>query len=651
MTDAAPLMQEFNLESIPNKRRRLLVWDAEGIPPVGDWITVLWSSFGEVGDTSVVSMPKLVEEQADTLRSRYLFWIYELGETRINDKRLVDQLELRPGFSYWWMTLLVEKSYGKSTRLHDVVKFFALEDLAGESDLRRITLVCSDQTLAATFQNWCRTTGVDFEWKQSRQSGRQISLIRRLCQSMPYPVQAVFSLVRYLWHRWPLKRIQKELDTSAAAETTFVDYLFNLKHSTLTTGRFASNYWTELIGAFEQAKTRVNWLHLYEKNEIVQTTKQARDLIARFNHNGAGLEYHAILDGAPNFPVVLAVLHDYVRLTWRSLRLGKIRRHFRPAGSNLDLWPLFKRDWLHSMRGPTTIWNCLCLNLFMRTLRRLPCQKLGVYLQENQGWEMAFIYTWRAAGHGHLVGVPHATVRYWDFRYFYDLKSYVRTGKNDLPLPDKVALNGPAALSAYRKGGYPKDQMMEVEALRYLYLADLPPIKPGANEPLTGPLHVLVLGDYLPAVTRRQMQLLTDAAPLLSPDTHYVVKPHPNCPVKTSDYPSLQLHMTRKTLPELLAECDVAYTSNITSAAVDAYSAGVPVVSVMDGNAFNMSPLRGMSVVVFVTNPIELADALRNVRRLEKVAAKPYFCLDKGLTRWRTLLRFNQADAEQSVGT
>lgn len=264
---------------------------------------------------------------------------------------------------------------------------------------------------------------------------------------------------------------------------------------------------------------------------------------------------------------------------------------------------------------------------------------------------MALIYAWRAVGHGRLIGVPHSTVRYWDLRYFFDPRNYQRTGKNDVPLPDKMALNGPAAMAAYRKGGCPADQMVEVEALRYLYLADLLPMQNVANAPLTVSRRVLVLGDYLTATTHRQMQLLTDAAPLLPPDTRYIVKAHLSCPVKASDYPSLHLQITSLPLAKLLSECDVAYSSNITSAAVDAYCTGLPVVSMLDSNSFNISPLRGLEGVMYVTNHTELAAALRTARDCARVVAEPYFCLDKELPRWRKLLGLNPTGATKPAET
>ena len=71
----------------------VFVWDEEGIPPDGDWTVVLWRSFPESAFQSAVSIPKLVEDKADVLKARYLEWIYDLGEKRVDGKRLVDRLE------------------------------------------------------------------------------------------------------------------------------------------------------------------------------------------------------------------------------------------------------------------------------------------------------------------------------------------------------------------------------------------------------------------------------------------------------------------------------------------------------------------------------------------------------------------------------
>jgi surface carbohydrate biosynthesis protein (TIGR04326 family) len=117
------------------------------------------------------------------------------------------------------------------------------------------------------------------------------------------------------------------------------------------------------------------------------------------------------------------------------------------------------------------------------------------------------------------------------------------------------------------------------------------------------------------------------------------VKTHPACPISIADYSSVDMQIADLPLDQLLPKCDVAYTSNKTSAAVEAYSSGVPVVSMLGGDSLNVSPLRGRSGVAYVHNATELAAALLRARTLERSGPDEYFWLDPTLPRWRELLR------------
>lgn len=614
-----------------------LVWDGDGDSPAGEWLPVLWRGFGEEGDISGYSIPRRVEEQADALRARFLGWIHDLGEAQINGGRLVDRLTLRPDFSYWWMTLLAEKcNFAKSPQIYDAVRLLALEELAGAHSVGKIILASSDQTLARVFREWCGHATIAFEWRRLEGETNPISWIRRLYRSLPHPLQAAVALLRYLWQRLPLRQNSAFPYSASGEKITFVDYLAHLDPKALGTGQYGSNYWTDLVAALDESAVSVNWLHHYIEYEAVSTARRARNLITRFNQGGA--QFHATLDAALGWCAVKDAVSDYLRIMFAGMRLHKMPSYFQPAHSRINLWPLFEQDWRASMFGAAAILNCLHLNLFERILKCLPHQKTGIYLLENMGWEMAFIHAWKAAGHGKLVGVPHATVRYWDLRYFFDPRSYRRAGKNDLPLPDLVALNGPAAIAAYRQGGFPKERIVDVEALRYLHLVN-PLVASSSTKRSSSPqLRLLVLGDYLPSVSRQQMQWLAAAAPALPIDTCYIVKPHPICPINADDYPSLSLQVTNAPLGDLLNDCDAVYTGNVTSAAVEAYSVGRCVVSALDGDSFNMSPLRGLPGVIYVSSPKELADALRHLPEGQEGVRDAYFCLDKRLPRWRCLL-------------
>jgi len=281
--------------------------------------------------------------------------------------------------------------------------------------------------------------------------------------------------------------------------------------------------------------------------------------------------------------------------------------------------------------------NLLILNLFETAFSDIPKQQQGYYLQENQGWEFGCISAWRNTGHNILIGVPHSTVRYWDLRYFFDPRSYNQSSPLKLPLPSRVAVNGVIAKKIYLEGGYPSNELVEVEALRYHHLDS-----DGHNmcESLTEETQqqLFVLGDYLPEYTIQQMKLLEDSAKDID-GWVIVIKPHPACPVDLDNYPmltSINAIVTDQPISNLLDDCNVAYSSLTTSAAVDAYCAGLSVISILDPSTLNLSPLRDVDGVQFVSNSEELLLALQNTSKQEQPIH--YFYLDSDLPRWKKLL-------------
>jgi surface carbohydrate biosynthesis protein (TIGR04326 family) len=617
-------------------RSTLLIWDRPGDAPEGDWTRILWRAFG-VSGAATVSIPALLEERAVVLRARFLAWVHELGVQQIAGRTLIDRLQLRAGFSFWWMTLLVEKSNAhNSPQIISAIKLFALEDLLSAGWKGRVVLESADALLARTLRTWCGNAGFGFAWVRAPGSdAAPKSVMHRLYAQLPAMAQALVVIVRHLWKRRALRGTGAAAWRGARSPVAICSYLFNLDVAAAREGRLASAFWTELHSLLAGEGGGANWLFVYFEHGQLPDAAAARQQIEQFNARSAGASAHVPLDGAMSARVLMRALRDYFRIALRSIGLAA-RMRFRVQGSAIDLWPLFADDWRTSLRGPAALTNCLYFNEFEEQLRRLPKQRLGFYLLENISWEPGFVYCWQAAGHGKLVGVPHSTVRFWDLRYFADPRDYVRTGRSPLPLPDLVAVNGAAARAMYIEGGFPAERLVEVEALRYLHLNRAVPRTKSA---LGAPLRVLVLGDYVPSTTRQQMAWLAEAVPAMPADTIYIVKPHPACPIDPGHYPGIRMQLTSDPLDKLLGGCDVAYTSNMTSAAVDAYSFGVPVVSVLDGEAFNISPLRGHPCVSYVTNGAELAAALLDRTRKPRAPdATAYFHLDRGLPRWRRLL-------------
>lgn len=624
-----------------NNRHDILIWDAESFIPIGDTTTVLWRGFSTGSLPNCVSMPELIEENADVFRARYLAWVFELGETCIKGRRLVDHLQLRPGFSYWWMTLLVEKcNFAKSPQINDAIRFLAFVDWAVGKNVRFVNLATANRRLAECFALWSAQLGIEFRWKQLQADESPTSLRSGLYQALPRCMRAIAWLVNFVVERWHLSGVGLDAWRRSKASVTFVSYLYNLEPCSQSAGLYESRYWSRLPDILREEACKTNWLHLYVKDKLLPTSKIAAKTIEGFNKHANGSQSHVTLDSFLSVKVVLCALLDWLKLLWLDVLLYRKLKSDR-VDSQI-LWPLLRDDWSESMRGATAMWNVLSFNLFESSLAQLPKQN-GAYLQENQGWEFGMISAWRAAGHKKLVGVPHSTVRYWDLRYFFDTRSYQRNDCNNMPKPDVVACNGPAMREQFLGGGYPEGGLVDVEALRYLYLANFLKPEPTAGKGKTEErehIRILVLGDYVLKNTETQMNILSRAMPMLPRGVEIIVKPHPNCPVDPARYQAIPMQVTFELVSELLLNCDVAFTSTTTSASVDAYSAGVSVISVLDPATLNLSPLRGCAGITFISTPEELVNAVAAVENgaSVKFVRQEFFTTDHGLSRWRKLL-------------
>ena len=617
----------------------LTLWDSTADPPGSADLVYRWNGYAETD--SVHSLLRYVETHGERLRRKYVAWVHDLGESRIDGQRLVDGLALKDGLSYWWMTLFVEKSPWKTPSIMDAIRLLALEEIVVQEKPRRFRLVSASRNLHEVLRGLCQSLEIAYEWQRPTDRPQRPLNLRRLYHALPASMQAWLQFGRYLWERWPLRGAEKSGWFPGDRSLFVCSYFVHMVPEEAAEGHFHSRYWEDLHGLMGRLGLSGNWLQHYYPHDAAPNPGVAMEWVRRFNQKRQQEGFHTFLDAYLSGRVVLRVLKRWLKLNLLSRRLGKMEHAFRPQGSKFSLWPLMRGDWYASMRGPVAILNLLWIELFERALRDLPHQKKGLYLCENQGWERALIHAWRKHGHGQLIAVAHGTNRrFWDLRYFTDSRTVRSSDPHPLPQADFVALNSRTAIDDYLSADYPKEAIVECEALRYAYLNDLQarhPARKGEHDAT----RVLILGDYKPASTIKMLHLLEAAVSHRSVAGTYTVKPHPNFMINAADYPSLHLKVVRTALGEILHDFDVAYSSNVTSAAVDAYLAGLPVVVMLEEMELNFSPLRGQPGVRFVSTAEELLQALQAAG--QEVAAIPdrdeFLFLDPELPRWEKVLR------------
>jgi surface carbohydrate biosynthesis protein (TIGR04326 family) len=632
----------MTVNSIGCKSREgiLHIYDNRPEKSNGDFTTLLWNDRSNKSSLNQISIVEIVETNSDALRKRYLSWIYDLGEYKIDGKRVIEHLFIQEGFSYWWSTSLGQKfNCSGSSKINDAIKVLAFEDFFIQHNFTGIYLSSDNALLAKTISSFCRRKNIAYTFNRTAPVTKK-NQFKFSYKILPCLLRAFITLIRYICKTLPLCFIYESKSSNIVNNVIFIDILVHLKSNPSDNGRFQSNYWTNLVDKLDELGFKTNWLHLFFKHSFTRSLSAAEKLTQKFNFFSGGLESHRLLERPLKIKDIFFVISNFLKIRRTFHTLKKIQ-DIRPASSEVDLWPFHEDEWRESLCGSVAIDTCLKLSLFSNFFSAIPKQRFGVYICENQPWEFTLIYAWKKYGHGKLIGVPHTTLRYWDLRYFYDPRSYSPRKSKDFLIPDVLAVNGPVAKNTLLSSGYPANRIAETEALRFMHLSKSQAVY--RSHLISKPLKILVCGDFLAETNNLILTWLAIAEKALKKEIQYIFKPHPAYPLKKYDHSIRNLTISEAPLVELLNNCDLAFTSNITSAAVDAYCLNIPLIQILDQGRFNTSPLKGMKNVKFVSTPYQFIDAIYSLDFINLKPPSKYFFVDKNLSRWLDLLKIKQS--------
>ncbi len=596
-------------------------------------LSILWNS-NEEGD-QFLNLYGYVEENSDRLRKKYLRFISDFNNSEINSIKLYDHFKLKNGYNLLWMSLISEKSPFKSPKILDCLKLLALEEIILSAGPSSIDYFGSNYNEHRSIKNLSTSLGLRYRWKYHlpQMKVSRATIIKSILFACPYLFQAFISMVRYIYMRMPFFRNMNIKWNDHNKSVFFFSYFVALDDEKLKDNIFYSHQWGPLKKIFHEMAIDTNWMHHYISSSQNLTPNIAKKNINIFNQNPEINGCHNFIDSYFSFKIILEVINEYLHIYIKQLRFSIVNKIFTPRKSKANFWFFLKHDWYSSIRGVVAIQNLLMIKLIDKAFKDLPKQKIGFYLMENQGWEMALINGWKVNNHGTLIGVAHSTVRYWDLRY-YDLEETSK--KNTKPKPDFFTVNGLAAQKNLKASKSRIDNLRNVEALRYLYLNDQ--IQAIHNKRSEQHNKILVLGDIQKDLTRSMIDCFNDIADQFD---HYdfIFKPHPANIIEDKNFSSFKPTTTDEHLNVLLQNIDCVIASAATSSGLEAYILGIPVITYFDSKEFNISALRGMHNAVFVNNPKSLAKAIMNLKSTEGgEEGQDVFWLDDALPRWRKLL-------------
>ena len=396
--------------------------------------------------------------------------------------------------------------------------------------------------------------------------------------------------------------------------------------------------WPDLPTLLEDKGIPSNWLEMLIPERHAPSASRLTQQLYCFHQRYSENEAHVFLGSRFSLRTLAKVFVLYLRLVGIYLRLGGKRMQ-----QNIDnrpwLWQLSIGAWKRSMIGHVAVENLFWFVLFDRVLDDIPPQERGFFLFEGQSWEVAFVAAWKRHGLGELIAVPHSTIRFWDLRCFPDMRDSSERGRYSCPNPDLVAVNGPLARSTLLGAEFPPDRIIECEALRYQHLGVVTRWKPRLREP-DQPMRVLMVSDYLQAITETMISMAEEALPDLPSGTQIEIKAHPHSVFDAVAMERLQIKVREEPISQLVQDYDMAIVSSGSSAVVDLYVLGLPVIIFQFDDNLDFSPLKGFADLPTVGTSRELVQALMNT---EVPVGQPHdvddiFFLDTSLNRWNSLL-------------
>lgn len=591
---------------------------------------IFWSDLGS--DSDSLYIPELVEKYGDELKHEYIRLVEGFGNSNIQGTSLKSALKQNEGFSFWWMTLLSEKSPWKSNEIFVVFKALILKKLLLKYDGDRIVIVSNDRKLVEWIEaqyfnskKIIKHVKVGPNKKNSKKSWKDI---------LPHKLQAVLYFLRFvISYKCVLfsshsKSLKKKLVVEK--DFTFIGYSDNLNSDEFAKGTIVSGYWGRLNEKLYEQGVALNWLMLFVSTPQYPSLKS----ILRARDKAFTDERESVF-----FLEEFSTLSMLKRVISRFLTLQRVGSKYQALLSEkASVLSFLGEDWKSSMYGVAAVDACFKFSLLEEAIDAFSTTDVsgkGIYLYENQGWERALTYMWQKKCSQEIYGFQHVSGKFFDLRPYdgFEEGAYV-----EAPLPDKIIVTGESAYKSLEQFGYPTKKLVIAESLRNLYLGKLKSIE-RSSEIRT----LLVVTDYLKQATEHQLNILAESWEAIERNfDKVIVKPHPNCPVdeilsKCGIAREAIIDVDNRSLDQIWCETDVVFASNVTGAALESAYIALPTLVSFSADSFNMSPLRGIKGVNFVCSGTNIEKVLSDLSSPELPCN--YLCLNQSLRLWEALLR------------
>lgn len=596
---------------------------------ISDNLVYHWN--GKYSEKGLISIPEYVEKNDYRLRKKYLDFVDKIEQKFSECDKVKHHLKYKK-LSLWWMSTLIEKNMIKSPFISDSIKMFALEEIIESVKPKKLETFISDIKIINSLKHLTTRLNIKLIINKNHTN---YSLSFDFKKIVPFFIRGIIFYFKNIIFQFSFKKLRKSIHIEDQQIFIFSHFTnFDLPKD--LNSSIKSNYWGVLPSFLNSQGIKMNFLNHFHKSKKIKSLKEGSKIINRLNKNSLiHGEIHYLLPSLTSIKTLIRIFIHFIGAQFKGEKINSNSSFFTPDNSKITLFYFLESDWKNSFFGPVLIENLFFIETIEHYFKNLPPQKLGLYLQENNGWERAFIYIWKKYQNAPLIGIAHTVVRYWDLRYFQNSSIF-----SDLPMSDYTAVNGPFSRDILLEAGFDKTKILEVEALRYLKSSDFQLKKLRKNNRQK---KIIVFGDIDIQSTKAMLESLNFCINHIAKNRsivnfQYAFKPHPVNEIELDNFGTNNIEVIRREIKDVIENYDIAISVDTTSAGVEAYLAGLDIIVYRYSKRPNFSPLRNIKDVHFVRNEEQLLESI-NMLSLNnrKINNEIFFWNDNQIPKWHKI--------------
>lgn len=314
--------------------------------------------------------------------------------------------------------------------------------------------------------------------------------------------------------------------------------------------------------------------------------------------------------------VVRRAARTWTRMRKQAPRISEIVSDCAKDADLARLSTLIRPDLEDSILGTASVRVAMLAEMFRSAIQSSRGVRAVVYPFEGQGWESLLEAACRDYSIP-TIAYLHTIMKPWDVRAHTALSE---------AMPQLVATHGQHDREELR---YALSKTVEVEALRYEYLANLPEPKNRTNLP---EVLLVVLGSDC-QISSQQLGELLLAFRRRRLSWQIRVKQHPQCQLPPE---AAGLTVETGSLGKALESSSAVFLCG-TAAPLDSYLFGIPTAAVNTGNEYSMNPLQPDNLYYVGASADDALEWLvkASQQHHRRPDAERFFDLSPGYQKWQ----------------